>query len=407
MSDFHQSGVVSRLHRFHTSRLEPLEAELESLRATRPITLVLPTLSSEFHRPALERIVSELRKATYLHQIVVSLSDGDRDAFQHAKKFFSVLPQRVRIIWNSGEEIGRLYDLLDQHDLKIGPNGKGRAVWIALGYVLAEGQSHMVAVHDCDIVNYRRELLARLCYPVANSNLGYEFCKGYYSRVNDRLHGRVTRLFVTPLIRALEEVFGHEPILVYLDSFRYPLAGEVALTVELAQATKIHGNWGMDLGLLEEVFRNCSTHRVCQVGLMDNYEHKHQPLSEGDPDKGLFKMSIDIAKVLLRTMATRGAVFSDRIIDTLLMIYLGIAQDMVRKYHDDAMINNISFDRYQEDLAVKTFARGLQIGGSAFLQNPLDVPEIPNWNRVTSALPDFPSMLKEAVESDESNLEVE
>ena len=31
----------------------------------------------------------------------------------------------------------------------------------------------MIAVHDCDIVSYSRELLARLCYPTANPNLGY------------------------------------------------------------------------------------------------------------------------------------------------------------------------------------------------------------------------------------------
>jgi len=162
----------------------------------------------------------------------------------------------------------------------------------------------------------------------------------------------------------------------------------------------------MDLGLLAEVFRNGSTQSICQVGLMDTYEHKHQPLSEGDPEKGLFRMSIDITRVLLRTLAARGVVFSDRMIETLRMIYLALAQDTVRKYHHDAIINGLSFDRSQEDLAVKTFAKGLRIGGSAFLNNPLDPPEIPSWNRINSALPDFPSLLRDAVDSDESHLEV-
>jgi glucosyl-3-phosphoglycerate synthase len=35
----------------------------------------------------------------------------------------------------------------------------------------------MCVLHDCDIVTYNRELLARLCYPVANPNLDYEFVK--------------------------------------------------------------------------------------------------------------------------------------------------------------------------------------------------------------------------------------
>src|SRR5574337_2002084 len=69
-----------------------------------------------------------------------------------------------------------------------------RSAWMAFGYVLARGQSDVIALHDCDILTYRRELLARLCYPVANTRVAFEFSKGYYSRVTDRFHGRVTRL---------------------------------------------------------------------------------------------------------------------------------------------------------------------------------------------------------------------
>ena len=62
-----------------------------------------------------------------------------------------------------------------------------------------------------------RELLARLCYPTANPNLNYEFAKGYYSRVSDRLYGRVTRLFMTPILRAMKSILGSLPLLEYLD----------------------------------------------------------------------------------------------------------------------------------------------------------------------------------------------
>jgi glucosyl-3-phosphoglycerate synthase len=68
--------------------------------------------------------VAELREVRYLHQIVVSLDNADGDGYQDAKEFFAVLPQRVRIIWNSGERARKLYDLLDQHGLKVGPGGK-------------------------------------------------------------------------------------------------------------------------------------------------------------------------------------------------------------------------------------------------------------------------------------------
>ena len=77
MSDLHQTGIVSTLHRFHTSSLEQLEGELEHFSLIRPITLVLPALYDELHREALKRIVSQLKKVKYLHQIIVTLGDTD------------------------------------------------------------------------------------------------------------------------------------------------------------------------------------------------------------------------------------------------------------------------------------------------------------------------------------------
>ncbi|MBC8337873.1 MAG: glycosyl transferase [Alphaproteobacteria bacterium] len=400
MGDFHQTGVISTLPRFPNASLERLEADLEGFSEAKPITLVLPSLISELDRPALGRIVGELKDVKYLHQIIVSLDKADGDGFRRAKDFFGGLPQDVKIVWHDGGRLQRLYGQLDQYGLKIATGGKGRGVWVSLAYALAEGGSHMVALHDCDIINYERGLLARLCYPIVNPSLNYEFCKGYYPRVNDHIFGRVTRLFVMPLIRAMQKVFGYTPLLVYLDSFRYPLAGEFAMTADLARVNKLQGDWGLDFGLLAEVFQNSSTQRICQVDLIDTYEHKHQPISEADPEKGLFKMSIDIARTFCRTMVSEGEVFSDDAIETLRMAYVSMARDMIRKYHDTAMINNIPFDRDREDLAVQTFAEGLRLGAGFFRDAPLESPEMPNWNQITSAFPRFPAMLKEAVESD-------
>ena len=88
-----------------------------------------------------------------------------------------------------------------------------------------------VALHDCDILTYDRALLARLLYPVVHPRFQYDFCKGYYARVAaGKLGGRVCRQLVTPLLRALREMHGERPFLTYLDSFRYPLAGEFSRT---------------------------------------------------------------------------------------------------------------------------------------------------------------------------------
>ncbi|MCK7503292.1 MAG: hypothetical protein MZV70_03725 [Desulfobacterales bacterium] len=196
----------------------------------------------------------------------------------------------------------------------MGEDGKGRSAWTAYGYILALENSHVIALHDCDIVTYDRELLARLCYPVTHPNIGFEFCKGYYSRVTDQLHGRVTRLFVSPLIRSLKATLGPNQFLDYLDSFRYILAGEFAMDTELARRLRIPGDWGIEVGVLAEVHRNCVLSRVCQVDLSDNYEHKHQPLTLEDPDQGLLKMGTDIAKCMFRNLASRGHILTQRVL---------------------------------------------------------------------------------------------
>ena len=142
--------------------------------------------------------------------------------------------------------------------------------------MIASGKSHAIALHDCDIVTYSRAMLARLCYPVVNQNLDFVFCKGYYSRVTNKLHGRVTRLMVTPLVRSLQDLVGQHQFLTFLDSFRYPLAGEFCMTVDMARVNRIPSDWGLEVGSLAEVYRNYSPQRVCQVDIAENYEHKHQ-----------------------------------------------------------------------------------------------------------------------------------
>jgi hypothetical protein len=156
------------------------------------------------------------------------------------------------LLWNNGPRMQALFETLDAAELSPGASGKGRNCWICWGYVLASEQARMVAMHDCDIATYSREMLARLCYPVAHPSLGFDFCKGYYARVSDRLNGRVMRLFFTPLVRALRTIIGHHPYLSYLDSFRYPLAGEIALDIDLVRRVRIPQDWALELGTLSD-----------------------------------------------------------------------------------------------------------------------------------------------------------
>ncbi len=400
MSDFYQTGVVPTLHRLGERQTAIFSKEFIETPESRKIALVLPALASEFQGEAIHTIFKELESVDFLRDIIVTLGGANKSDFRSAREYFSNLPFPVKAIWSTGPRIEKIINLLSKNDLHVGPDGKGRSVWLAYGYIIAKAEAEAIALHDCDIVTYNKELLARLCFPIANASMGYEFCKGYYSRITDRMHGRVTRLFITPIIRALIKIMGHHPLLEYLDSFRYPLAGEFSMTIDLARNNRIPGHWGLEIGTLAEVFRNCVPARICQVDLADNYEHKHQALSADDPSKGLLKMCVDITKTIFYTLSTEGVVLTEGILRTLPATYLRTAQDTVKRYEDDAEINGLNFDRHEEVIAVEAFTKGIQIAAKEYKENILGAPEIPSWNRVVSALPDILDMIEEAVEED-------
>jgi glucosyl-3-phosphoglycerate synthase len=404
MADFSQIGVIATLHRLGTGDVGIVERQLEYFSRQQPIALVLPALYSEFEKPAMATILAELSQATYVRQVVLSLAQATRDQFEDVTRRLSVLPGDVRVIWHDGPRMQRLYKTLEDNRLQIGPDGKGRQCWMAYGYVLASRKASVIAIHDCDIVNYNREMLARLCYPVVHPDIGFEFSKGYYARLSHQMHGRVTRLLMTPVIRALESIVGHLPFLAYLDSFRYPLAGEFAMQADLARVNRIPSDWGLEVGVLAEVYRNCSMRRICQVDIADNYEHKHQELSPGDPSKGLMKMAMDISKSLFRILAAEGVKFDTGLMQTLLVRYQRMAENSISRYHADAMINGLLFDRHEEETAVETFSQALRMATDEFFSDPLGTPPIPNWMRVSAASPGFLDDLREAVDVDNESI---
>lgn len=401
MADFFQTGAIATLHRLGQRNVWHLERELEKFAEETPIALVLPCHIREVGSQALRNIARELKQVGYLKQIVVGIDGATRRKdWLRARKFFAHLPQKPVLLWNDGPRMQALFNKLEDSELGTGERGKGRNVWICFGYVLASEQSRMVVMHDCDIITYTRELLARLCYPVAHPSLGFDFCKGYYARVTDRLNGRVMRLLITPLLRALKSIIGQHPFLVYMDTFRYPLAGEMCLDVDMVRRLRIPHDWALEIGMLAEVFRNTAPRAICQSELCDNYDHKHQELSPRDPDKGLNKMAIDIVKSFFRRMAAEGIKLDAGLFDTLLSAYMRQAEDSLRFYGADSAINGLSYPRHEEEGAVASFVRSIRVATDAFQKDPLWSPLIPNWNRVESALPTFLDELREAVRLD-------
>ena len=396
MPDFYQHDLVTTIHDLHTGRLNRLEDMLRESTQQNPVGLVLPVTASDMRAEPFTRIVDELVAADYIDTVVVSLGVApDKKDYDETLRKIAPLGERAKVLWTDGPEIQSLYGELIEAGIAVSTAGKGRSVWTAFGYLLDDPRIETFVLHDCDIVDYDRLLLARLCLPMVHPGLDFEFCKAYYARATDRMHGRVVRLLVAPLLRALMRIYPNSEFLRFLGSFRYPLSGEFSLTRNLARTNRIPSDWGLEVGTLAEVYRNTSLKRVCQTDLCRLYEHKHQQFSIQEKNAGLMRMATDILTTIYRTLASQGVLLSDTAFTSLRASYLRMAQDCIRQYAADAVINDLSFDRHVEEISIEAFADCITAASEIFRADPSGVAAIPNWTRVRAAFPGFTRRLRE------------
>jgi len=418
MGDFHQEGTITTLHALYEAfdnegYLTSLEHKLEQYSRHIRISLLLPSLYAELQNSAvLDPIMDEIQKTRYLRSVVVALGGAqENEKFREAKEYFGRLktPERdVKVVWVEGPRIQSIFNLIQDREIPTGVQGKGQSVWITLGYLFARDDCDVIALHDCDIVTYNRILLGRLIEPTANPNNDFEFCKGYYARISPTeraMKGRVTRLFVIPfadvMMRLLHDRGYHEleRFFSYHRTFKYPLAGEFSFSARLARGINIAYDWGLEVSTLSEVYHRVIPRKIAQVDLAPNYEHKHQDLSPDDTNKGLHRMVVDIAKFFLTYMRSHGVPLDDAFMDMLLHTYYDNVLKFIKCYSDDAEMNNLTFDPYQEELTAQYF-RGFLWTAWEQSKGPHESTLIPSWNRVTYSLPDIYSHLLEAVKKD-------
>lgn len=377
-----------------------LESRLTELSQHHRTAVLIPSLYEELERPALTTIREQLGQCTFVNSVVICLYAETFDQYVRAVEFFSPLPQPTFVLWENGPRITGILQILKEQGLDLLQfRGKGRAVWLGLG--VASLDAAAIALHDADITTYDRTYPLKLLYPLVEQEFGIAFSKAYYARIGDQprsLHGRVTRLFVTPLITSLMELFGYRDYLRYLNAYRYPLSGEFALTSDLALNTRIPGNWGLEVGLLAEVYRNVALKRVAQIDL-GIFEHKHQTLGSST-NSGLQKMCRDILQSVFRTLTeTEQVVLGPDHIRALRIKYRREAQNLARQYFVDARFNQLEYDRHQEEVTIETFEQVILEAGQQYLDDPTGT-QIPDWTRALAVIPDLREQLLDAVLSD-------
>ncbi|HEV7402194.1 MAG TPA: hypothetical protein VGO11_04675 [Chthoniobacteraceae bacterium] len=346
MGDFAQSGLICTLQQLNETHLERIEAELPALTARCPVALILPCHAVDLHGPAIHRLRAELRGADWLSELVVSLNGLDAAGARLAREFFGDLPRPVRVLWNDGPQLGPIHAQLGAPRF-----GKGLNVWAAIGLLGGTTAPAIIATQDCDVASFRRSSLARLCYACVHPELNFAFAKMYYPRVTDRLYGRVSRLFLAPLLQALIRVTGHQPLLDFLVSFRYPLAGEMALRRGLAESLPWESGWGLEIAGLCETFRRVDPREICQVDGGSDYDHKHQPAQAA-----LTAMCGAIAEALFAQLTAEGAVCDAEFRQAIERAFRRESADARRRYAALARMNALPFDASVEEETAEAFA---------------------------------------------------
>lgn len=365
MADFYQHARLPTLHHLATPDSSAREAELVEMTRGRPVALLLPALHTEVTRPALPSILRQVAEVPYISEVVLSMNGMDEMQMSAAReKCHEWLGDKpLTLLWNDGPRLRAVHQSVTSEHV----DGKGANIWMGAAYLRAAGHQGIVISHDTDILNYGPGMLAKLCFPIAHPRLNYRFAKGYYSRVADRLYGRVTRLLIFPLIQAFQEVLGAQPLLEHLESFRYPLSGEFAADSETLANFSIPSAWGLEIAMLCEVHRHLQVSEMCQVDLGFHYEHRHRQLDPGAVEPGLVTAAADVARCLASQVLRES---EERAAESLLKLvnerYRLRAAEWMDRYEHVALLNGLIYDRNEEGMAVAAFTKALGIlAGSA------------------------------------------
>jgi glucosyl-3-phosphoglycerate synthase len=382
MADVHQN-VVPTFTRLESEDIEAMERRIMKASARTPIGVIIPALYTDLAAPAMQQIVTQLVNMPFLRRVYISLDRASGEEYRRAYDIVKPLGDRVRLLWNDAPAVEKVIQNIDSV-VPIGGRGKGRAVWMALGYALGKAEVSVLAFHDADIVTYDRAMMVRLLYPVVH--LRYQFAKAFYARHSERLNGRVARLFYFPFVKALRDILGQRDFVDYMADFRYPLSGEFATFATIANELRFPSDWGIEVGILSEIYRIVRTHRTCQVEIAPRYDHKHQAVGS-DPQAGLLRMVSDIARTFYTQLASSGCVLSEDFLVTLKHTYMVNARAYVRVYEGLVEMNSMErLDSHAELRTIESFGSVLGQAFKEFHEHPLGSPLIPEWRRLEVAL---------------------
>ncbi len=313
------------------------------------VAVVIPVMGRDLEGSSLDRILGILGDVDP-GRVLLSVR-GSWAAVSNLHERLGDRAPEPDVLWCNAPA---LEERLAEADLD-GPAGKGRDVWLALAVA---GATHdTLVVHDADAHTYTRDHVPRLAWAI---DRGFDFVKAYYARIErERFFGRLVRLVWYPILATLTRQRS-DPFVRYLDAFRYPLAGEFAVRSDQVRDLRLQPRWGLETGMLGEMFRTVGLEGSAQVDL-GVHRHDHRPLHGGE---GLGEMAAEV-------IGTLGAMLTER--DIALPspeAYEAAATDHVERYAADAAFNGLRYDREDELGQVRRYRTILEEGGRRFAPLP-------------------------------------
>jgi glucosyl-3-phosphoglycerate synthase len=255
---------------FHHSLYSPAAIAAARAELGLSVSVCLPTHECAATVGEIVAVLGQLRKAGAIDEIVVvdaASADGT-----------AALAERAgAAVWQEAELLPSYGPVL----------GKGDAMWRALSVLAGE----LVCFLDADTQGFAARFATGVLGPLVCEQ-SVSFVKAFYRRpfVQGGVlladgGGRVNHLMARPALA----LFYPE-----LSELRQPLAGEMAARRELLERVPFATGYGVEVGMLIDVWREVGLEGIAQVDL-DEHRNRHQPLSALTP----------MASAVLATIARR------------------------------------------------------------------------------------------------------
>jgi glucosyl-3-phosphoglycerate synthase len=239
---------------FHHSRFSP--AQIARARSVQGlgVSVCLPARECAHTVGEIVGVLGELRRAGVIDAIVVVDADSPDGTAEAARRAGATVWQEAELMPSFGPVLG-----------------KGDAMWRALSVLDGE----LICFLDADTQAFAGHFATGLLGPLV-CEPEVRFVKACYRRPLDaggpelaEAGGRVSQLLARPAL----ELF-YPP----LAGLRQPLAGEVAGRRELFERVPFSTGYGVEVGMVIDVWREVGLERMAQVDLGE-HRHDHQPLA--------------------------------------------------------------------------------------------------------------------------------